>query len=291
MAVVAPGSQYSRNTAMMIAVIALAAGGWFLYDGWMGEKFQRENIDWSLRADDVSNWVAFSGRLKNPKSAADRLVRAKLSSDGRSLVDKHGGVSPAPEALQRGLLEELNDLLRRPDFYDRSVLAGAAFGEETQKFIDLGEPKEHEVVIRNRLILADLYPDTIAGGNWRRGEPNASLKFNRYWGPLACLLVALYFVVSAVRIPKQHVVLDDNGLLVAGRGLIGFDQIKKIDKRFFDKEGYFVVTYEQDGTSKDVRLSERKYDNLRAVLDALVARVMPGEADGASDDATPEKQA
>ena len=78
-----------------------------------------------------------------------------------------------------------------------------------------------------------------------------------------------YFAVSA----KKRVVADDEGLKT-GKETIAYDRIEKINKTHFDSKGYFVVTYtDPDGQSKDIKISDRTYDNLPAVLDHLVTKI------------------
>ena len=101
--------------------------------------------------------------------------------------------------------------------------------------------------------------------------PDSTLVFNRKSPPFflgAGLLGAVYFFV----IKGKKVVAGEKSLILPGKE-IQYDSIEKINKTFFDKKGYFIVTYKEGGTEVDVKLSDRSYDNMAAVLDELVKQI------------------
>lgn len=101
--------------------------------------------------------------------------------------------------------------------------------------------------------------------------PDSSLAFNRKAPPFflgAGLLGVVYFFV----IKGKKVVAGEKSLIVHGKE-IQYDSIEKINKTFFDKKGYFIVTYKEGVTEVDVKLSDRSYDNMPAVLDELVKQI------------------
>jgi hypothetical protein len=101
--------------------------------------------------------------------------------------------------------------------------------------------------------------------------PDSSLAFNRKAPPFflgAGLLVVVYFFV----IKGKKVVAGEKSLVLNGKE-IQYDSIEKINKTFFDKKGYFILTYKEGGTEVDVKLSDRSYDNMPAVLDELVKQI------------------
>jgi hypothetical protein len=103
-------------------------------------------------------------------------------------------------------------------------------------------------------------------------QPNSTLLFNQKAPPFMFVLgagVAVYFF--AVR--NKKVIADDTGLTVGGK-TIAYNAIEKIDKTFFDRKGFFVITYkDSQGQSRELKLSDRTYDNLATVLDHLVAKI------------------
>ncbi|MBW2690241.1 MAG: hypothetical protein JRC99_09975 [Deltaproteobacteria bacterium] len=103
------------------------------------------------------------------------------------------------------------------------------------------------------------------------GVADSTLNFNRKSPPFfigAGILLGIYFVT----IKGKKIVADENRL-VAGNITVGYDAIEKINKTHFDKKGFFIITYSQDGQSKELKLSDRIYDNLGAVLDHIVSKI------------------
>ena len=101
------------------------------------------------------------------------------------------------------------------------------------------------------------------------GVPNANLKFNRY-APVPLVAVALVSLVAALRTPSRKITADQTGLAVLTSPAIPYASITMIDKRQFEKEGFLIVEYTDAGTTKRLKLADRKYDGLGLVLDELV---------------------
>lgn len=104
------------------------------------------------------------------------------------------------------------------------------------------------------------------------GKPDSTLMFNQKSPPffiLGGVLVGVYFFV----VRNKKVVADESGLKASGK-TIEYGAIEKINKTYFDRKGFFVVTYKDpQGRSCDLKLSDRTYDNLPAVLDHLIAKI------------------
>ena len=103
------------------------------------------------------------------------------------------------------------------------------------------------------------------------GVADSTLNFNRKAPPFmigAGILLGIYFVA----IKGKKIVADESDL-ICGKVEIAYDAIEKINKTHFDKKGFFIVTYSQDGQNKELKLSDRTYDNLGAVLDQVVSKI------------------
>ncbi|OQY06919.1 MAG: hypothetical protein B6I25_02880 [Planctomycetales bacterium 4572_13] len=103
------------------------------------------------------------------------------------------------------------------------------------------------------------------------GNPKGWLGFNKTAPPYligGALVCGVYFLI----IKGKKIVADENEL-VCGKVKVAYDAIEKINKTHFDSKGFFVVTYSQDGQSKELKLSDRIYDNLPAVLDQIVSKI------------------
>ena len=105
------------------------------------------------------------------------------------------------------------------------------------------------------------------------GEPTASLVINQKAPPFL-IGAAVLFGVYLFIIKDKKLVADDRELVISPQKKIPYDSIEKIDKTFFEKKGYFVITYKgQSGSEIDLKMSDRKYDNLGSILDHLVAKI------------------
>ncbi len=104
------------------------------------------------------------------------------------------------------------------------------------------------------------------------GIADSTLNFNQKAPPFLIGAAVLAGVFSFLKRNKK-VVADENNLIVKGQS-INYDSIEEIDKTHFEKKGYFIITY-KDQTDKKVhlKLNDRTYDNLSAILDHLVAKI------------------
>ncbi len=86
----------------------------------------------------------------------------------------------------------------------------------------------------------------------------------------ATLLMGVYLVVLG----RKKIVAEDNELVISANERIPYDSIQKIDKTHFDSKGTFIFTY-KDGDGNEIarKLSDRTYDNLKAILDHLVEKI------------------
>jgi len=108
----------------------------------------------------------------------------------------------------------------------------------------------------------------------KEGIADSSLVFNKTAPPfLLGAVVALAIYLAAIQTKK--LVADDNQLIVSKKMTIPYDSIVKIDKTHFnDKGGFFLITYKsKQNEEKQVKISDKKYDNLSQVLDRLIEKI------------------
>lgn len=103
------------------------------------------------------------------------------------------------------------------------------------------------------------------------GIPDSTLNFNRKAPPFM-LAAAAIMAVRFWMMKGRKVVADDQGLHYE-KLTIAYSQIESIDKTHFDKKGFFLLHYTDSGQKKELKLSDRQYDNLPAVLDYLVSKI------------------
>ncbi len=105
------------------------------------------------------------------------------------------------------------------------------------------------------------------------GKPNSTLIFNQKAPPFfagAAVLFSVYLFI----VKNKKLVADVNVLDFSEKDKIPYDSIQKIDKTYFDKKGFFVITYKDEhGKEINRKISDRNYDNLAPILDHLVAKI------------------
>lgn len=114
--------------------------------------------------------------------------------------------------------------------------------------------------------------DFISKHTQEDGSADSTLSFNRKAPPFmvgAGILLGIYLVII-----KGRKVVAEESELCSGTLKIPYSTIEKINKTHFDKKGYFILTYtDGSGQSKELKFSDRMYDNLPAVLDHIVAKI------------------
>jgi hypothetical protein len=105
------------------------------------------------------------------------------------------------------------------------------------------------------------------------GKPNSTLAFNQKAPPFFAAAAAFFGVYLFV-IKNNKLITDENELVFSAKEKIPYDSIEAINKTYFEKKGFFVITYKNEsGNQTNRKLSDRKYDNLAAILDHLVAKI------------------
>lgn len=106
-----------------------------------------------------------------------------------------------------------------------------------------------------------------------KAGPDGVMLFNRI-SPVVFLAGAVICGALFWRCKDDKVVAEETELVVAGKTRIPYDAIERIDKTDLDRKGFFTIVYQLDGGPEiRRRLSDRQYDNLRPILDHLIARI------------------
>jgi hypothetical protein len=105
------------------------------------------------------------------------------------------------------------------------------------------------------------------------GIPDATMTLNKK-APAYLVGTAVLLGVYLLVIRNKKVVAEDSALVIDGKTSIPYDTVQRIDKTDFDAKGHFTFTYKTpDGKEIDRKISDRDYDNLKAVLEHLVAKI------------------
>jgi hypothetical protein len=106
------------------------------------------------------------------------------------------------------------------------------------------------------------------------GKPDDTMVWNQKQLPVICIGIAILLGVRLLLIVNKKIVAEDTGLVIDGKINVAYDSIQKIDKTNFDSKGHFTLTYlGPDGKDIDRKISDRDYDDLRPILDHLVAKI------------------
>jgi hypothetical protein len=105
------------------------------------------------------------------------------------------------------------------------------------------------------------------------GVPDGTLVFNQK-SPPVFIAVAVLLGVYLFAVGRKKLVAEENELIFSDKDKIAYDSILKINKTNFQKKGYFVITYkDKNDREVDRKISDKKFGNLAAVLDHLVAKI------------------
>ena len=105
------------------------------------------------------------------------------------------------------------------------------------------------------------------------GKATGWLVVNRK-APPYIIGVGVLIGVYLFTLRNKKILADENELVISEKKKIPYDSIARIDKTYFDKKGFFVITYkDQGGREVDCKLNNKTYDNLSAILDHLVAKI------------------
>jgi UDP-N-acetylmuramyl pentapeptide phosphotransferase/UDP-N-acetylglucosamine-1-phosphate transferase len=100
-------------------------------------------------------------KLREERDPLSEYLATRLSPEAQKMLKAYDGTSPLPEADQRRLVDEFNDLLRGPTLYDEQRFAQVRLSDETKRFIALN-PKGDDLVRLNRILLEEAYPAEVA---------------------------------------------------------------------------------------------------------------------------------
>jgi hypothetical protein len=107
----------------------------------------------------------------------------------------------------------------------------------------------------------------------KNGQLDDTMIFNQK-APIFLGVAAVALGIWLWMIKNRKLIADENELIVSDKKKIPYGSIEKIDKTFFERKGFFVITYkDENGSEVNLKLSDRTYGNLAAVLDHLVARI------------------
>lgn len=112
-------------------------------------------------------------------------------------------------------------------------------------------------------------------------KPDGTLVFNQK-APFFLIGVAVLLGIQQFAMRNKKLIAEENELIIPSTSLrtgsdkekISYDSIQQIDKTHFKSKGYFLITYQdENGKESELKISDKKYDNLKPILDHLVAKI------------------
>ena len=107
----------------------------------------------------------------------------------------------------------------------------------------------------------------------KNGNSDGTLIFNQKSPPFF-LIGAILFGIYFYKIKSKKLLAEENELVFSDGKKITYDSIQKINKTWFEKKGYFIITYKnKDGKDTDHKISDSSYDGLENILNHLVEKI------------------
>jgi hypothetical protein len=104
------------------------------------------------------------------------------------------------------------------------------------------------------------------------GVPSDTMVMNQRL-PFVLVGISIISAVWFVKVKDLKIVADEQQVIIDGEK-IPYEAVQKIDKTYFDSKGYFTITYKNEaGAEQTKKLSYKRYDNLKEVLEHLVAKI------------------
>ncbi len=123
----------------------------------------------TLFADEIINLPSLVARLKAETDSVSRYLLAQLRDVTREALAGYEGVESEAEPLQTLLVEDINQIIQGDCFYQNEWLGEFTISSETQSLIaryQQAKVKNHSTEYicdrLNRLLLEDIYPESIA---------------------------------------------------------------------------------------------------------------------------------
>ena len=121
------------------------------------------------------------------------------------------------------------------------------------------------------------FSPAFAEKHTKDGKAESTLQANRI-APFVFLPAALVLALWWRAVKDKTIVADGKSLILDNGQKIDYDKIEKIDRKNFEKKGYFVITYKNDaGKEVERKLSDKDFDKLEDVLAELVSAMKGGQ--------------
>ncbi len=114
----------------------------------------------TLQSGDLREVSGLAVQLSNQDDSVTTHIYGRLSSSTQQSLNEYDGSTPLPEALQSGLIEDLNRMIRSDDFYQEEQFSAVALREKTKELIERN-PENEDLYRLHRYLLEDAFPEHI----------------------------------------------------------------------------------------------------------------------------------
>ncbi|MEQ8225224.1 MAG: tetratricopeptide repeat protein, partial [Candidatus Eremiobacterota bacterium] len=114
-----------------------------------------------LHKNEILNWEGLLNSLKEHKTPAVNRIYMFLKPEMRKTIARADGYLDNDSQLL--LLADLNEIIKRKDFYDRNAFGNLNIGDEGKKIMEKPVSDPSEIQRLNRIIFEYIYKNEIAG--------------------------------------------------------------------------------------------------------------------------------
>jgi hypothetical protein len=202
-------------------------------------------------------WFGLDGFIRYPAKnfawARQNLARVEGLAQRTDLKTNPKALLESLKKVQPGMaLAEVKALLGEPTFAnptDCCYIGPAAYGWFTLRDGKIDEVKKVEM----------------------NSEPSENdIRLNRTIAGLMAV-IALATLVHLIRVLKQRLILDDNGLRIAGRQ-IGWEAMQALATQAYARKGWIDLQYASHGATASVRLDSYAIDRFDEIVTEICRR-------------------
>ena len=150
---------------------------------------------------DLAGLQSLAGSLTHPKRPVDIWLADRLSDETKAALKSYQGGSSDKAPLQTALLSDLNTILRGSSIHDDQRFAEVSLRLETKELLSQN-PQGNDLLLLNRLLLEDAYPQELSRHRPTLGEKPEDISFSMNNLGSKGLFTAILIALVVVRVQK-----------------------------------------------------------------------------------------
>lgn len=153
-------------------------------------------------------------RYADANDSVSFYIKGQFSPEKQELLSKTKRADIS-NSIRAAVVEELNKLIMRPEFFNKQVFAKVKLSDKTKKLLLKQSLAYEEMINLNRSLLNEAYPDEIARHLKKEpdGYPVKTIWFNawKYDKEEALWRALLMRILEEMKISEKHAIKDDSG--------------------------------------------------------------------------------